>query len=190
MLRLMSTAAALTTIAAAPALADPAPYSLDAAHTEVLFTWSHGGFSETRGIFFGAEGEVMYDDEEPANSSVSISIPMENLAINADLRDHLMSGDFFGDNSSDPVTFESTSIEVTGEDTANITGDLTLNGTTNEVVLETVLNQQGQGPQGNEVIGFAATTSFMRSDYGLGAFTPFIEDEIDVTISLEASPAG
>ena len=180
---------AAAALVAAPAFAEPVEYQVDPNHTEVLFTWTHGGFSTTRGIFFGPEGSFTLDAEDPSASSVSISMPTESVMINANLKEHLSSGDFFGANFSEPVTFESTSINVTGDDTAEITGDLTLNGVTNEVVLDTTLNKMGQGPTGDEVAGFTATTTLLRSDYNLGAFAPFVSDELDVTISLEGTPS-
>ena len=169
--------------------AEPVSYDIDPKHSEVLFNWNHGGFSTTRGIFFGFEGELMYDEEEPANSSVSIQIPTDSVMANAEMKEHWASDDFFGDSFGEDITFESTSIEVTGDTTAEITGDLTLNGMTNEVVLDTTLNKTGEGPQGSPISGFAATATILRSDYGLDLFVPFVSDELQVEISLEASPS-
>jgi polyisoprenoid-binding protein YceI len=92
------------------------------------------------------------------------------------------------------VTFVSTSIERTGEDTANITGDLTLNGVTKSVVLNTVLNAQtAEYPfspfKGKAAIGLDATATLIRSDFSLGMFATFIPDEVPLTISIEAVAA-
>jgi len=92
------------------------------------------------------------------------------------------------------VTFESTSIEVTGDDTANITGDLTLNGVTQSVVLETVLNAQtDEYPfppyQGRKALGLDATTTLSRSAFNMDMFVPFVPDEVPVEISIEAIAA-
>ena len=88
------------------------------------------------------------------------------------------------------ITFTSTGIEVTGEDTANITGDLTLNGVTKEVVLDATLNQVGQHPMEEKPwAGFSATTTLLRSDYNVGAFAPFVSDEVQVELSVEAMKA-
>jgi polyisoprenoid-binding protein YceI len=100
---------------------------------------------------------------------------------------HFMSDDFFGATEEDMITFTSTSIEVTGEDTALITGDLTVNDITQEVVLDAVLNQTGTHPMANKAwAGFDATTTLLRSDFGLGAFAPAVSDEVEVRISIEA----
>lgn len=181
---------------ATAAVAAPAPYAFDASHSQIVFTYNHLGFSTTYGMFSGFEGEIMFDAEDPASSSVSVTFPVETMITGWDARSghFLQSGDFFNINEFPEVTFASTSIEVTGENTANITGDLTLNGVTKEVVLDTVLNQQTDSYpippfEGRAAIGLNATTTLIRSDYNLGAFTPFIPDEIPVTISLEAMAA-
>jgi len=79
---------------------------------------------------------------------------------------------------------------VTSDTTADITGDLTLNGVTNEVTLATTMIKNAPGPQGKPIAGFEATTTLDRTNFNLGAFTPFIPAEVEVEISLEASPAA
>ena len=195
MTRLLATATAAALLAA-PALAEPERYTLDPSHSQILFTWNHLGFSETTGMFSGFEGEIMFDEADPANSSVSVEFPVSMMFTGWEERDnHFMSADFFnavanaspeGD-SSNMVTFESTGIEVTGDDTALITGDLTMNGVTKEVVLDATLNNQGMHPmQQAPWLGFDATTTVMRSDFGVGAFAPAVSDEVEIEISVEA----
>ena len=80
---------------------------------------------------------------------------------------------------------------MTGDNTALITGDLTLNGVTKETVLDTVLNQQGDHPMENKPwLGLDATTTLLRSDFNLGAFAPAVSDEVEVSISVEAMAEG
>jgi len=104
-----------------------------------------------------------------------------------------MSGDFFGAEEGDMISFSSTSIEVTGDDTAKITGDLTMNDVTKSVVLDAKLNKMAPFPfggnQGKDWAGFDATTTLLRSDFGLGAFAPAVSDEVEVRISIEALAA-
>lgn len=182
--------AAVVGIAASGAIAEPQPYVIDPAHSELVASWSHVGFSTTRGVIFDIRGEVMFDEENPANSSVSIEIPTSAIIVTPEFTGHLLqSGDFFQNASDSMITFTSTAIEVTGESTANITGDLTLNGVTNEVTLATTMLKNAPGPQGKPIAGFEATTTLDRTNFELGAFTPFIPAEVEVVISLEASPA-
>ena len=141
---------------------------------------------------FGFEGEIMFDQEDPANSSVSVSMPVMSMLTGWEGRfEHFMSADFFAATEDEMVTFTSTGIEVTGENTALITGDLTLNGVTKSVVLDAKLNQASDHPMANQPwAGFDATTTLLRSDYNVGAFAPFVGDEVTVQISIEAMKAA
>lgn len=166
-------------------------YVLDAGHSQIVFTYDHLGFSTTTSMFSGFDGEIMLDEAEPANSSVSVSFPVMSMITGWQKRsDHFMSPDFFGATEADMVTFTSTGIEVTGEKTGLITGDLTMNGVTKSVVLDAKLNQMGDHPMANKPwAGFDATTTLLRSDYNLGKFAPFVGDEIAINISVEAMKA-
>lgn len=182
-------AAALSTTASLAFAAER--YTLDSSHSQVLFSYNHLGFSTTFGMFSGFEGEIMFDQENPANSSVTVSMPTKSMFTGWEAREgHFMSEDFFGATDEDMITFVSTGIEVTGEGTANITGDLTMNDITKSVVLDAVLNQAGTNPLANkDWAGFDATTTLLRSDFGLGAFAPAVSDEVEVRISVEAAKA-
>lgn len=180
--------AAALALAAPAAIAAPENYVLDASHSQVIFSYNHLGFSTSYAMFSGFEGEILFDQDSPANSSVSVSMPIASMLTGWQERfDHFMSPDFFGAQDGDTAAFSSTSIEVTGEKTAKITGDLTLNGVTKPVVLDAVLNQAGDHPMANKPwLGFDATTTVVRSDFNLGAFAPYVSDELDVKISVEA----
>nr|WP_025053976.1 YceI family protein [Sulfitobacter noctilucicola] len=166
-------------------------YVLDSSHSQVIFNYNHLGFSTTYGMFSGFEGEIMFDQEAPENSSVSVSMPVMSMFTGWEQREgHFMSDDFFGASDGDMVTFTSTSIEVTGDDTAKITGDLSMNDVTKSVVLDAKLNQTGDHPQaGKPWAGFDATTTLLRSDFNVGAFAPYVSDEVQVMISVEAMKA-
>lgn len=197
--RPLAAVSAAVALLAAPALAAPERYALDPSHSQILFSWDHLGFSETTGMFSGFEGEILFDEEDPAASTVRVEFPVSSMFTGWEERDnHFMSADFFnavaeaspeGD-TPNVVTFESTGIEVTGENTALITGDLTLNGITQEVVLDTTLNNQGMHPMAQRPwLGFDATTTVLRSDFGVGAFAPAVGDEVRIEISVEAGLA-
>ena len=184
-------AVAVTAAAATAAFAAPEKYVLDSSHSQIVFSYNHLGFSTGYGMFSGFEGEIMFDQEDPANSSVSVSMPETSMLTGWQERfDHFMSPDFFGASDDDIVRFSSTGIEVTGDTTAKITGDLTLNGVTKPVVLDAVLNQVGDHPMaGKPWAGFSATTTLLRSDFNLGKFAPYISDEVAVELSIEAMKA-
>ncbi|MDO6589736.1 hypothetical protein DS901_08120 [Loktanella sp. D2R18] len=184
-------ATALLMAAAAPALAAPETYVLDSSHSQIVFTYNHLGYSTGMGMFSGFEGEIAFDQEDPAASSVNVSFPVRSMLTGWEARfDHFMAGDFFDAADDEMVTFTSTGIEVTGDNTALITGDLTLNDVTKSVVLDATLNQVGTHPMANqEWAGFDATTTLLRSDFGVGAFAPHVSDEVSVTLSIEAMKA-
>ncbi|MEM7709315.1 MAG: YceI family protein [Pseudomonadota bacterium] len=183
-----TTLAAAALLVAAPAFAETQTYEVDSSHAQTLFSYNHLGFSTTWGMFSGWEGTIEFDSENPENSTVDVSIPATAMFTGWEQRDqHFSSPDFLDVASNDTVSFVSTAIEVTGEDTAQITGDLTVGGVTQSVVLDTTLTQTGEHPQSNRPwIGFDATTTILRSDFDAGAFAPFVSDEVEVQISIEA----
>jgi polyisoprenoid-binding protein YceI len=168
--------------------AEPEAYTLDSSHSQVLFSYNHLGYSTTWGMFSGFEGDIQFDQDNPANSSVTVSFPVRSMFTGWEGRfEHFMSADFFGADEDEMVTFTSTSIDVTGDTTANIIGDLTLNGITKPVTLAATLNQAGDHPmEGKPWAGFNATATLMRSDFEVGMFAPFVSDEVEIQISLEA----
>lgn len=180
-------AAALVALPLA-AHAEPEAYTLDSSHSQVLFSYNHLGYSTTWGMFSGFEGDIQFDQDNPANSSVTVSFPVRSMFTGWEGRfEHFMSADFFGADEDEMVTFTSTSIDVTGETTANIIGDLTMNGITKPVTLAATLNQAGDHPmEGKPWAGFNATATLMRSDFEVGMFAPFVSDEVEIQISLEA----
>ena len=183
--------ALVAALTAAPAFAEAEKYVLDPSHSQIVFTYNHLGYSTTTGMFSGFDGEIQFDQANPAASSVTVAFPVKTMLTGWQARfDHLMSPDFFDATDDEMVSFTSTGIEVTGEKTAKITGDLTLNGVTKSVVLDAVLNQAGEHPMEKKMwAGFNGSTTLLRSDYNLGMFAPFVSDEVQVMISIEATKA-
>ena len=188
---LIATAALATATLATPVFATSNTYVLDASHSQIVFNYDHLGYSTSYGMFSGFEGEIQFDQEDPAASFVTVSFPVTSMLTGWEERfAHFMSGDFFGADAEEMVTFTSTGIEVTGDNTALITGDLTLNGVTKSVVLDAVMNQSGDHPMaGKPWAGFDATTTLVRSEFNVGNFAPFVSDEVQVMISIEAMKA-
>lgn len=184
----LSAAAALAVLLAAPVAAEPQVYRLDPSHSQILFSYDHLGYSTTWGMFSGFDGRIAFDAANPAASSVEVAFPVRTMLTGWEARfEHFMSPDFFDAAADEMVRFVSTGIEVTGETTARITGDLTLNGVTKPVVLDARLNKAAPHPmEGKPWAGFTATTTLLRSDFGVGAFAPFVGDEVAVQISIEA----
>ena len=187
MRKILMLPAGLAMAAASPALSAD-KYVFDASHSQVLFSYQHLGFSTTWGMFSGFEGTIMLDEADPSKSSVSTAFKADDIITGWEKRTaHFLSPDFF---KEAPISFESTKVEVTGEKTAKITGNLTMNGMTKPVVLDAELNKQANHPMaGKPWVGFDATTTLKRSDFGLDKFAPAISDEVAVMISVEAMKA-
>lgn len=167
-------------------------YVLDASHSQIVFSYNHLDFSTTFGMFSGFEGEAMLDMDDPANSSVNVSFPASSMITGWDARtQHFLSGDFLDQNTNPTISFTSTMVEPTGDNTAKVTGDLDLNGVVKPVTLDVTLNKMGMHPRANKPwAGFDATTTLLRSDFNMGAFAPFVGDEVELIISVEMFQAN
>ncbi len=168
-------------------------FVFDPSHTHILFSIDHLGFSDVHGEFLDFEGSAVFDPDAPENSSVSVTIDTASIDTGWAARDeHLRNADFFDVGTHPTMTFESTSIEMTGDDTAVVTGDLTILGTTQEVTLDVTMNGMGPHPfqEGVTVAGFSATGSIDRTAFGLAYGSPAIGDEVHIQIETELNAGG
>ena len=171
-------ASALLLTLAVPALAAETYYT-DQGHTEIRFGWSHAGVSMQTGEFTTASGKLVLDPDNVEQSSISVTIDAASVATGFEALDtHLKSADFLEVETYPEITFESTSVERTGDMTANITGDLTIHGVTQPVTLATTLTHQGEHPVGamldyykGQWIAFSATTEIDHQAFGVGGFS-------------------
>ena len=170
-------------------MAKPVAYQIDPTHTATVFSWSHFGFSTPSANFSNIQGTINVDNEKPANSSVNVTIPLSSLNTNvAALDEHLKKAEFFDAINYPNITFKSTKVESLGNNQYKITGNLTVKDVTKPVVLDAVMNKQGEHPMTKlQSIGFNATTSFDRSAFGVGAYVPNVGDKITVNTTTEAS---
>lgn len=183
-------AAALATFAGA-SFAAPVTYNLDPTHTNVLAQWSHFGFSHPFANFGDVEGTLVYDAENVAASSVEVTLPLSGLeAFSSKFNDHLRSADFFDAAKYPTAKFKSTKVEDAGEGKLKVTGDLTIKDKTHPVVLDVTLNKAADHPMLKApAIGFDATTTILRSDFGVGAYAPNVGDEVTLRITTEGTAA-
>ena len=191
MRNVLATAAVGAALIGTPALAEE--FAFDPSHTHILFTISHFGFSDVRGEFLDFEGAAVLDEEDPANSSVTVVVDTASIDTGWAERDaHLRNADFFDVETYPTMTFESTAVEMTGDDTARVTGDLTILGTTQPVTLDVTLNAVGPHPfrEGVTVAGFSATGTIDRTDFGLAYGSPGIGDEVTILIETELNAGG
>lgn len=180
-------AAALSALVA-PAFAAPVTYKLDPAHTDVIATWSHFGFSNPSAHFGHVDGSVTYDAAKVSASSVEVTLPLSGLqAFTDEFNTHLNSADFFDSAKFPTATFKSTKVESAGKDKLKVTGNLTIKDITKPVVLEVTLNKAAEHPmKKTPSIGFDATATIKRSDFGVGAYAPMVSDQVKLRITTEA----
>ena len=170
------------------AQAAPVTYKLDPTHTMVLFSWNHFGFSNPTANLGISAGTLVYDEANPAKSSVEVTMPLANLDTHVSaLDEHLKKPDFFDAAKYPVVTFKSTRVEPLGGNKFKVTGDLTVHGVTKPVVLDATLNKAGMQPMLKvPAVGFDATGTIKRSDFGVGAYVPNVSDEVQIRITTEA----
>lgn len=169
-------------------------YDIDASHSGVVFGWNHFGFSNPTARFDKIEGSVLLDKADLTKSSISVTLPLEGLDTGvAKLDEGLKSPDFLDATKYPTITFKSTKVEKTGENSLRITGDLTVHGVTKAVTLDAKVNKIGifeiPGVIKAQAAGFDATTVIKRSDFGVSKYVPAVSDEILVRITLDAKQA-
>jgi polyisoprenoid-binding protein YceI len=169
-----------------PALATSGRYTMDPAHSQVIFTVTHLGWTNYTGQFTNPTGTLVLDSRKPATSKVEVTFPIDKVLTTVPALDtHLKSADFFDAAKYPTATFVSTRVVPTGAMTATITGNLTIKGVTKTVVLKTRFIGAGNEFWGAKkmALGFAATTSIKRSDFGMGLDVPLVSDNIDLVIN-------
>lgn len=162
-------------------------YTLDSSHGYITFTYSHLGFSNPRVGFNRFDTELKLDSSNPENSVVEVTIDASSIDSRvAEFNDHLNGGDFFNTVEYPTITFKSTKVEATGENTFDVTGDLTILGTTKPVTLAATINKAANHPMRNvPTVGLSASAKLMRSEWGLGAYVPAVSDEVELSIEVE-----
>jgi polyisoprenoid-binding protein YceI len=181
----------------APGKADPArvtagTYKADSAHTQIAFTVNHLGFNAYHGLFGDSTGTLTLDPAKPSAAKVDIEIPMSGITTtSAKLTEHLKGADFFDAAKFPTARFQSTAVMASGTN-ATITGNLTIKGVTKPVTLNAKFIGAGKGPMnGADTVGFEATTSIKRSDFGISYGVPLVSDEVplEITVAFEKAKA-
>jgi polyisoprenoid-binding protein YceI len=183
----------LVLVAAATALAFVVPtqaaetWKIDPVHTEVMFAVSHLGVSTQYGRFNDISGTVMLDAENPENSSIELELKAASIDTGAEKRDeHLRGPDFFNAKQFPVITFESTSIEKTGADTFEITGELSMHGKSKPLTVTFERMGTAKNPRGETVTGGTTSFTIKRSEFGVDYLVGPVGDEVELMISVEA----
>jgi polyisoprenoid-binding protein YceI len=172
---------------------DEAPaYALDASHSHVGFSVRHMMISNVRGEFTRLSGNVEYDPNRPEATRIDVTIDVDSINTRDEKRDaHLKSADFFDAANFPHITFRSNSSRRTN-DGLEVTGDLTIHGTTREVKLAVEdVTAEFADPFGGRRVGASARTKVRRSDFNmkwnaaLEAGGVLVGDEISIQIEVE-----
>jgi polyisoprenoid-binding protein YceI len=171
------------------AIAESNVYTIESNHASVVWFANHFGFSNPSGKFTDISGSVTFDEANPGQSLVDVTINTNSLVTGlAKFDQHLKSSDFFDVEKYPTAKFVSKKIKVTGKNKAKIEGQLTLHGVTKSVTLDTKFNRAGINPISQlQTVGFSATAVINRSEFGLDYAVPGVSDKVNLTIEIEAN---
>ena len=165
-----------------------ADYAIDkqGQHAFVNFKISHLGYSWLYGTFKDFDGSFSFDAAKPQDSKVNVTLNTTSVDTNHAERDkHIRSGDFLNVSKHPTATFASTSVKSTGEGTADITGDLTLNGVTKPVVIAAKFIGAGIDPWGGYRAGFEGSTKLKLKDFDIQKDLGPASQDVELIISVE-----
>ncbi|MBI4535199.1 MAG: polyisoprenoid-binding protein [Ignavibacteriae bacterium] len=160
---LMSTVILAVFLAPAPA----ETWKVDKAHSQVTFSVSHLVIAEVRGRFKEFDVTMYHENDDFTDARIEAVIRAASLDTDNERRDnHLRSDDFFNVEKFPELKFTSSSMEKTGKNTYKLKGDLTIRDITKPIVLDVRFNGAIKDPGGNTKIGFKATTTISRFEFG------------------------
>jgi polyisoprenoid-binding protein YceI len=175
-----------------------AQWKIDPAHSAAEFAVRHMMVSTVRGGFRNITGTIDYDPEHVEKAVVEATIEVGQMTSTGvpDRDKHLKSPDFLNAAEYPTITFKSKKVEKTGADSARITGDLTIRGTTREVVFDAEHIGQVTSPYGQTVTGFEGSLTINREDFGL-TWNMVVEGggvlvgkEVKISLAVEAALVG
>ena len=168
-------------------------WKIDEAHSGIHFTVRHMVVAKVHGQFRRWSAELPIDEADPTRSSATVTIEAGSVDTGNPQRDgHLRSPDFFDAEKFPSITFKSRRIEPAGQERYRVTGDLTIRDATREVAVDVELGGFVKDPWGGRRVGFTATASILRSDFGivwnqlLEAGGVAVSDRVDLRVEVEA----
>ncbi|MBY5162164.1 YceI family protein [Salsipaludibacter albus] len=180
----------MSTTTATPTLTGE--YVLDDSHSRLGFVARHAMVTKVRGSFseFSASGH--FDPENPGESNAAVTIQAASIDTGNEDRDtHLRSNDFFDMENHPEIRFTSTDVTKDG-DVFNVTGDLTIKGTTKSVTIPFEFTGAATDPFGNERVGFEGSVQVNRKDWDLNWNAPLnaggvlVSDKVTLELDLSA----
>ncbi|PLR79754.1 hypothetical protein CVD25_17760 [Bacillus canaveralius] len=169
-------------------------WAVDPTHSSIDFSVKHMMIARVKGTFHQFEATIDADPADLTTADIAFSVDVTSIDTrNADRDNHLRTADFFDVEKNPKITFESTSIVKTDDDQYDVTGDVTIAGTTRSETFAVTFEGQGKDPWGNEKVGFSGEGKINRSDYGL-TYNAALEtggvligDQIKISLVIEAA---
>jgi polyisoprenoid-binding protein YceI len=167
-------------------------YTLDPSHTRIGFMVRHAMVTKVRGAFNTVEGSGHFDADQPENSNLALTIDVASIDTRSEDRDgHLRSNDFLDIENHPEITFTSTEVRKVDATTYNVTGDLTIKGTTKPVSFDLEVAGPAKDPFGNVRLGLEGTAVINRKDWGVSWNAPLETGGVlvgeKVTLEFEVS---
>ena len=162
----------------------PETYSVDPVHSTAVFRIKHLDVSYFYGRFNSPTGGFTFDPENPAGSSFDITLQTKNVDTHSPQRDGHLKSAFFDARQFPKITFKSTSVSKRGDNTYQVTGDLSLHGQTHEITVNLTHVGSGSTPMGFRC-GFETSFAIKRSDYGMTFMLDGVGDEVTLIIGIE-----
>ena len=195
MRRMLLSVSALAVLLSSP-LTYGSDWTIDSSHSNAQFAVRHFMVSTVRGTFGAMNGSVTFNEEDVTKSSLSAEIDVASVDTREAKRDeHLKSPDFFDVEKHPKMSFVSKKVEKVDDTHYKVTGDMTMKGTTKEVVFDVEGSTTPiKDPSGNNRLGGMATTKINRTDFGL-TYNSVLEtggvaigEEVTITIDFELTP--
>jgi polyisoprenoid-binding protein YceI len=169
-----------------PKSAPAGAYEIETHHTQVIFAIPHLGITDYYGRFEKVSGALNFNPGVPEKSSVSVAVNTASANVmSSEVLGQLVGPTVFDSATFPTATFKSTALVRTGPTTGKMTGDLTIHGVTKPVTFDVTFNGGLKAPIGNAYdLGFHATTTIKRSDFGLDKmmWNSFVGDDVKLTI--------
>jgi polyisoprenoid-binding protein YceI len=190
--------AGLAAISSLPAPAATSTWQIDPNHSAAQFSIRHLAISTVRGGFSNVKGTINFDDADVTKSSVDVTIDVSTVDTRVPDRDKDLKSDKFFDVAHYPsMTFKSKKVEQAGDGKLKVIGDLTIRGTTKEVVLDVEgPTAPVKDPWGNQRAAVTATTKINRQDFGVKWNATMdnggvvLGDDVAITLDVEMVKQG
>jgi polyisoprenoid-binding protein YceI len=168
-----------------PATVQDGAYTVEPAHTRVLFSVDHLGFTTWYGEFTKVTGSLNLSPKDVGKSALEIHIPIDSVSTSNAKVDGELKGDQWFDAAKFPeMVFKSDKITETGKGTATVAGTLTMHGVTKPVTLAVKFNAAGMNVLSKQyTAGFEVSGKIKRSDFGVKTYVPLVGDDVDIIIS-------